>query len=62
MAQYKDKNGTTLKIGDSILDKKGNIYRLENRGGASMGVIYLNDRPVKTVVMQKLDTESMERL
>lgn len=59
---HRDKNGEILKIGDTLLSKKGIAYKLENIGGITMGVEYINGRRAKTTVLRKLETEKMEKI
>ena len=62
----KDKNGTILKIGDTVKYRptKYEEYtmKIENIGGVTMLVEYEKQRRVKTLVFNKADLKEIEKV
>jgi len=63
MLKYIDKNGTLLKIGDHVKNKKGDIYHLQNLSGVSMAIRKnAKGQIVESTVLRKMKFETMEKV
>ena len=63
MLKYIDKNGTLLKIGDHVKNKRGDIYHLQNLSGVSMAIRKnAKGQIVESTVLRKMKLETMEKV
>ena len=63
MLKYIDKNGTLLKIGDHVKNKRGDIYHLQSLSGVSMAIRKnAKGQIVESTVLRKMKFETMEKV
>lgn len=61
---YKDKEGTTVKIGDNLITDKGKVYKLMNINGVAFAVNYGEDRVeiLGAIVLTKFNFEEARKI
>jgi len=52
--QYKDKDGKIIKVGDTLVDRKGAEWKLQNISGVTMLTQSDRNKIQKTVVWSKV--------
>ena len=62
MTQYKDKNGTLLKVNDKVKTELGTVYTITNINGVTRMARVENRKIIETLNMKKFDFDGSEKV